>query len=159
MGRTGSRVVNGLLMFTQFGFCCVYVVFCAKATHQYVNLSWKLLVLVWYPVFVLLSWVRTLKILGYVSLLANIVTVFSLIVIYMASLVVIFGFVFSFFSFFLNIYKIHYFILFYFILFYFILFNFYFLFKFMLCYFISRLTFIFFVHSGEEMMKKALLKK
>ena len=100
---TGARVVNGLLMFTQFGFCCVYVVFCAKATHHWVDLDWKLLVYAWYPVFVLLSWVKTLKVLGYVSLLANVVTVFSLIIIYMASIVIIFGFVFYFHLYFIHL--------------------------------------------------------
>ena len=64
IGRNGARVVDALLMFTQFGFCCVYVVFCAESTQYYIpSVPWQLLVVIWYPIFVGLSWIRTMKVL------------------------------------------------------------------------------------------------
>jgi len=79
--------VDGLLAFTQVGFCCVYVVFLAEQVAYWLppSIPWQAVVLGWYPVLVLLSWIRTLQVLSYVSLLATIVTSFSLLVIYGAA--------------------------------------------------------------------------
>jgi len=84
LGKWAPPVVNGFLSFTQLGFCTVYVLFCAQNTAALIGLdeaSWRYLVLPFWPLFILLSWIRTMKQLGRISLAATFFIVISCILV------------------------------------------------------------------------------
>jgi solute carrier family 36 (proton-coupled amino acid transporter) len=98
-GVWGSRILNAFLIFTQIGFCCVYVVFEVDNTSTLTcflglgtqkpgeippcepSINKKIWVIPWFFVFVLLSWIRSLKGVAYVSNFSNLAIIFSMIVI------------------------------------------------------------------------------
>jgi len=84
--RIGEYLVNLMLMFTQFGFCCVYVVYVSENLENFVpKLEFWELVILWMPVFILLSFIRTMKVLAVVSVLAILAIMSSVIILLVAS--------------------------------------------------------------------------
>jgi len=82
-GSLGSWMVDGLLMFTQTGFSCAYVIFISENMHIIVNqltrIEWALAIL---PLLWFLCVLRTLKYLAPFSLMANFTLLFSIGVVY-----------------------------------------------------------------------------
>ncbi|RUS84223.1 hypothetical protein EGW08_008027 [Elysia chlorotica] len=86
--RLGKNIVNGFLIFTQFGFCCVYIVFIAsnikEVIHQFHPGDPSIIV---YEVIVLaaiipLVCVRSLSIMAPFSAFANVLTVIGMVIIF-----------------------------------------------------------------------------
>eukprot|EP01095_Lingulamoeba_sp_RSL-Kostka_P000795 TRINITY_DN1107_c0_g2_i1.p1 TRINITY_DN1107_c0_g2~~TRINITY_DN1107_c0_g2_i1.p1 ORF type:complete len:455 (-),score=71.53 TRINITY_DN1107_c0_g2_i1:85-1449(-) len=89
-GKYGRRIVDFFLVLTQFGFCVVYINFVSHNTALLVSnlwftINWRYYVLVWTPIFVLISWIRTLKIYSYTTLIANLFISISIVIILTAS--------------------------------------------------------------------------
>lgn len=86
--HVARHVVNGLLLFTQFGFCCVYIVFIATNIQQVIStFNTKELDLRVYEVivtFTLMPYclIRNLRTLAPFSSFANLVTLIGLIIIF-----------------------------------------------------------------------------
>jgi hypothetical protein len=63
-GRAGRIAIDGLLAFTQLAFCCVYVVFIAQNTAALigyvVDIDYRLVALMWLPILIGFSWIRSL---------------------------------------------------------------------------------------------------
>ncbi|XP_021490255.1 proton-coupled amino acid transporter 1 isoform X1 [Meriones unguiculatus] len=98
----GRHLVDFFLIITQLGFCCVYFVFLADNFKQVIEaangtttncedneaviltptMDSRLYMLIFLPFFVLLTFVRKLRILSIFSLLANITMLISLVMIY-----------------------------------------------------------------------------
>jgi len=85
-GAFGRKLINLFLCITQFGFCCVYIVFAATNFEQVIahylpNLGFDIriyMAILTIPI-IFLCWIRKLKYLSPVSLLANILQTLSLI--------------------------------------------------------------------------------
>lgn len=69
--RPGRIVVDSLLAFTQFAFCSVYVVFVAQNTASLLSyvaeIDFRLVALMWLPVLIGFSWIRSLKMIAPLS--------------------------------------------------------------------------------------------
>nr|XP_009857644.1 proton-coupled amino acid transporter 1 isoform X4 [Ciona intestinalis]XP_009857645.1 proton-coupled amino acid transporter 1 isoform X4 [Ciona intestinalis] len=77
-------IVDTFLMITQLGFCCVYFVFMGQNIRQVVAHYWQhtpdarvFMAVICIPI-ILLSFIRSLKVLAWFSVMANILTVVSL---------------------------------------------------------------------------------
>lgn len=91
-GRIGARLVDCLLMFTQYGFCCVYVVFVSQNTANFLPdwgwfVSWRMVVVWWIPVLIFLANLPTLKHMSFVAMFANFAISISIITILIAAFV------------------------------------------------------------------------
>jgi len=83
------KVINLFLCITQFGFCCVYIVFAATNFEQVIahylpNLDFDIRVymaILTIPI-IMLCWIRKLKYLSPVSLLANMLQTASLVILF-----------------------------------------------------------------------------
>eukprot|EP01104_Vermistella_antarctica_P008295 TRINITY_DN2070_c0_g3_i2.p1 TRINITY_DN2070_c0_g3~~TRINITY_DN2070_c0_g3_i2.p1 ORF type:complete len:512 (+),score=118.28 TRINITY_DN2070_c0_g3_i2:171-1706(+) len=74
-GGRMSRIVDTLLVTTQYGFCCAYVIFLAKTTRDIPlapDWPWRFYAVLWSPILIGLSWIRSLKSLSFSSVVANI---------------------------------------------------------------------------------------
>jgi len=85
-GRAGAILVDVLLVFTQYGFCCVYVVFISQNTANFLPdsgwyVSWRMVVIWWIPVLVILANLPTLKHMSYASMFANLTIILSILAI------------------------------------------------------------------------------
>eukprot|EP00010_Vexillifera_abyssalis_P005697 CAMPEP_0201561298 /NCGR_PEP_ID=MMETSP0173_2-20130828/78726_1 /ASSEMBLY_ACC=CAM_ASM_000268 /TAXON_ID=218659 /ORGANISM="Vexillifera sp., Strain DIVA3 564/2" /LENGTH=275 /DNA_ID=CAMNT_0047975797 /DNA_START=112 /DNA_END=936 /DNA_ORIENTATION=- len=83
-GSAGSYAVDAALIFTQFGFCCAYYIFIVQNSILFFsswNLSYGVWVVIWLPLLIGLSWMRTLKSISWVTAAANICILGSIIVI------------------------------------------------------------------------------
>lgn len=79
-GRAGQIAVDVSLVLSQAGFCCVYVVFIARNVLQLLNTNscwldgswlWLLILLEW-PLFTPLTWVRRIKYFGATNIAADV---------------------------------------------------------------------------------------
>jgi proton-coupled amino acid transporter len=79
VGRWGQIAVDVSLVLSQAGFCCVYVIFIAKNVLQLLNTTscwldgsylWAVILLQW-PVFTPLTWIRRMTHFGPTNLLAD----------------------------------------------------------------------------------------
>ncbi|EGD79332.1 hypothetical protein PTSG_09746 [Salpingoeca rosetta] len=83
LGRFGRIAVNASLIVTQFGFCCVYIIFIAKHLQEFSDrFSYRVYALMISPIFVLLSWIKTFKTIAFASMIANLCIFYSFAVIY-----------------------------------------------------------------------------
>jgi len=88
-GVFARKVINLFVCITQFGFCCVYIVFAATnfeqvISHYLPNLDFDIRVymaILTVPI-ILLCWIRKLKYLSPVSLLANMLQTASLVLLF-----------------------------------------------------------------------------
>ncbi|KAK3700432.1 hypothetical protein QZH41_015292, partial [Actinostola sp. cb2023] len=75
----GSLLVNIFLIFTQLGFCCIYLIFVAETLQQILTEQMYLDVKVWIAIIlapvILLSFIRTLKVMAVLSAIANVLYV------------------------------------------------------------------------------------
>ncbi|XP_022111427.1 proton-coupled amino acid transporter 1-like isoform X2 [Acanthaster planci] len=85
----GRYVVNGFLIFTQLGFCCVYFLFMGDNIRQiychYYDTgvpSLQLFILMLFPMVLVYCYIRNLDDLAPFSALANILTIVSILIIY-----------------------------------------------------------------------------
>ncbi|CAG0895414.1 unnamed protein product [Cyprideis torosa] len=82
------RTVNLFLIITQFGFCCVYIVYVASNLKKILDPRFQEEISIYaYTAmtlvpFILLSWIRNLKLLAPVSMVANLLMALSLIFIF-----------------------------------------------------------------------------
>lgn len=86
-GRVGGHVLNFLLCFTQFGFCCVYLVFCAANLTGFIPLPQDTILFMIAPLFVLMSYIRSMSWISPFSAAANVTLVLSLCIIVAASII------------------------------------------------------------------------
>ncbi|GFN78053.1 proton-coupled amino acid transporter 4-like [Plakobranchus ocellatus] len=86
--QAGKNIVNGFLIFTQFGFCCVYIVFIAKNVQKVIHhfhdddpstLIYELIVMALLLPYVL---VRNLTMLAPFSAFANLLTAAGMVIIF-----------------------------------------------------------------------------
>eukprot|EP01089_Gocevia_fonbrunei_P017196 TRINITY_DN5506_c0_g1_i1.p1 TRINITY_DN5506_c0_g1~~TRINITY_DN5506_c0_g1_i1.p1 ORF type:complete len:483 (+),score=49.10 TRINITY_DN5506_c0_g1_i1:26-1474(+) len=93
LGKWGKKAVVSLLLFTQFGFTCVYIVFLGTTLdgliedYTSLQLDWRLIVLCWIPLLCLLANIQTLKSLGPLAIFANVCILGSIIIFMVACLV------------------------------------------------------------------------
>ena len=86
-GLVARYLVNGMLTLTQLGFCCTYIAFVAKnvvillRSSHLEPIDYRIIVVAILPIFILGSYIRTLKTLAPLSSLANLSYLFSSIVI------------------------------------------------------------------------------
>lgn len=81
-GKKGRMFVDAALAVTQFGFCCVYMIFLGNNVNDLVPLLPPNVIIVFCIIFLsLLSWCRSLKWLSPFSLLAECCTVAGLVVV------------------------------------------------------------------------------
>ncbi|XP_038055469.1 proton-coupled amino acid transporter 1-like isoform X2 [Patiria miniata] len=85
----GRYIVNGFLIFTQLGFCCVYFLFMADNIRQIYCFYYgsgvpdvQLFILMFFPMVLIYCYIRNLDDLAPFSILANILTVVSILIIY-----------------------------------------------------------------------------
>lgn len=103
-GPWGAWLLDAILIFTQFGFCCVYVVFVVQNTSA-LTCQWglsqpdyfgeelscipsvdpRIWVVPWFAIFVGLSWIRSLKNVAFVTIFADVSILFSIVIIMTAS--------------------------------------------------------------------------
>jgi amino acid permease len=89
-GRRVATITDCLLVFTQFGFSVVYLVFVSdNVLHYFPNVpreSGRLYVLMLlYPFFVAMAWIRTLHLVSLASAVANVAIVLGMLVVLIAS--------------------------------------------------------------------------
>eukprot|EP00123_Amoebidium_parasiticum_P011143 comp20532_c0_seq1/m.26320 comp20532_c0_seq1/g.26320 ORF comp20532_c0_seq1/g.26320 comp20532_c0_seq1/m.26320 type:complete len:508 (-) comp20532_c0_seq1:422-1945(-) len=70
-GRRMGHLIDFLLIFTQFGFCCVYLVFVSQNLSEFLPLSRNQTLFAMAPVFIGLSWIRSMNYIYPFSMLAN----------------------------------------------------------------------------------------
>jgi solute carrier family 36 (proton-coupled amino acid transporter) len=102
-GVNGGRALNTMLVFTQFGFCCVYVLFVSQNTllflAQMANLigsetmveyfatsTWLPYALAWLPVFSALACIKTLRSMSWITGIANVSVVYSIAIVHIVSI-------------------------------------------------------------------------
>ncbi|KAL6059620.1 Proton-coupled amino acid transporter 1 [Balamuthia mandrillaris] len=86
-GKWMARAIDFLLLFTQFGFTCVYVVYLSTNTQTFMpHINWRLVMLMWLPALCILANLQTLKHMSPIALLANITILFSLCVVLIAAI-------------------------------------------------------------------------
>eukprot|EP00122_Pirum_gemmata_P006037 Pgem_evm1s5517 len=86
-GKKMGLAIDFLLLFTQFGFCCVYLVFVSLNLTEFIPLSREHVLFAIAPLFVLFSFIPSLEYIGPVSLLANAALLFGLGIILIAAFV------------------------------------------------------------------------
>jgi len=88
-GRPGIIIVDVLLVFTQVGVCCVYVVYVSTNLAAIANniIPFQWFMLVWLPVLILLSWIRSLKNVAPLTTIANVLVGSSLVTILVAAII------------------------------------------------------------------------
>lgn len=83
LGPAGRIMINIFLLITQLGFCCVYVVFISEHLHEIVEtiavLEFMLILL---PLLIMLSFIKSIKILAATSMGANLLLAYSIVVIF-----------------------------------------------------------------------------
>jgi len=86
LGKWGLFIVDVSLIFTQTGFCCVYIIFiCSNLNRMYDSLSiWEYAVIL--SVFLILaSWIRSLKWMAVLSLIGQTTMIVGLVIIMVIS--------------------------------------------------------------------------
>ena len=87
LGLVARILVNFMLLLTQLGFCCTYVAFISKNLNLLIEnsggmpLNFRIIIAAILPIFILGSYIRSLKYLAPISLLANLCFLYSIIVI------------------------------------------------------------------------------
>ncbi|KAK4017028.1 hypothetical protein OUZ56_031984 [Daphnia magna] len=87
-GRAFSITINVFICITQFGFCCVYLVFTSTNLQQvveyYTELGWDVRIYMCFLTIplIFLNWIRNLKLLAPVSLIANVLQMSSIVVVF-----------------------------------------------------------------------------
>jgi len=78
-GWIGAWLVNFFLVFTQYGFTCVYVVFLSQNTENFVPddihgwwVHWRIFALFWIPPLCVLANIPTLKHLSFIAVIADV---------------------------------------------------------------------------------------
>lgn len=78
-GRPGRLLVDGCLIFTQLGFCCVYLIFLGNNLHAiYPSLAPKGYIVLCMAVLAFIAWIRSLKWFSPFSALAGGSTIFGI---------------------------------------------------------------------------------
>jgi len=86
-GSIGKYAVNFAIISSQIGFCCAYVMFIAKNLNSMIpHIPVAVFSIIYFPVFMLLSWLRNIKYLAPTSVFAN----FSLL--FAATVILYYGF-------------------------------------------------------------------
>ncbi|KAI6646920.1 Proton-coupled amino acid transporter 1-like [Oopsacas minuta] len=86
-GMIARIFVNAMLLLTQFGFCCTYLAFISKHIILLIEnsgampINYRLIILAILPIFILASYIRTLKYLAPISSVANICILYSITII------------------------------------------------------------------------------
>jgi proton-coupled amino acid transporter len=91
-GRVGAWLVDFLLVFTQYGFCCVYVVFISQNTANFIPdygwyVNWRMVVVWWIPVLIILANLPTLKHMSFAAMFANVAILTGIVVILIAAFI------------------------------------------------------------------------
>ncbi|KNC74981.1 hypothetical protein SARC_12484, partial [Sphaeroforma arctica JP610] len=71
-GNWFGRLIDFLLIFTQFGFCCVYLIFVSENLTEFIPWERQTILLVIAPLFILTSFIRTMSIIAPFSMAANV---------------------------------------------------------------------------------------
>eukprot|EP00043_Microstomoeca_roanoka_P008276 m.79723 g.79723 ORF g.79723 m.79723 type:complete len:473 (+) comp14175_c0_seq3:91-1509(+) len=83
LGTFGLVTVNAALLVTQFGFCCVYIIFIAQHLQEFSDrFSYQVYALILSPGIVLITWIKSYKTIAPTSILANLCTFYSCAVIF-----------------------------------------------------------------------------
>ncbi|XP_046645066.1 proton-coupled amino acid transporter-like protein CG1139 [Daphnia pulicaria] len=86
--RAFSITINVFICITQFGFCCVYLVFTSTNLQQvveyYTEVGWDVRIYMCFLAIplIFLNWIRNLKLLAPVSLVANVLQMSSIVVVF-----------------------------------------------------------------------------
>eukprot|EP00026_Physarum_polycephalum_P009469 Phypoly_transcript_09594.p1 GENE.Phypoly_transcript_09594~~Phypoly_transcript_09594.p1 ORF type:complete len:457 (+),score=23.96 Phypoly_transcript_09594:99-1373(+) len=81
-GPAGLYAVNFAIISSQIGFCCAYVIFIAtNLNSMFPEIHMRYFSLMYFPVFMLLSWLRNIKYLAPTSIFANFALLFAVAVI------------------------------------------------------------------------------
>lgn len=81
-GKTGSRLVNFAIISSQIGFCCAYIIFIAQNLNLiFPAIKVQYFSLMYFPIFMILSWLRDIKYLAPTSIFANFTLLFAVSVI------------------------------------------------------------------------------
>jgi len=88
-GSIARNTTNAFIIVTQYGFCCVYLVFVSNnmeqvIAHFYPDLNWDIRIymcILTVPL-IFLNWVRNLKLLAPISLIGNILQIFNIFVVF-----------------------------------------------------------------------------
>lgn len=71
-GRLGLWLVNFAIVTSQLGFCCAYILFIGHNLHSiWSDVDMRLYAVILFPLYVLLSWIRTMRYLAPVAIAAN----------------------------------------------------------------------------------------